>query len=281
MLPVGIWDYIRLCLRDAGAELNLIKTGNLMLSTKPSFISVLALVMGVLFLTPDAYAARKNVEIETIKKGEGETAVRNSTVTVHYTGWLQKNGKKFDSSVDRDKPFTFTLGAKQVIQGWDIGVEGMKVGGKRMLIIPPHLAYGSRGAGRSIPPKATLKFEVELLAVVPPKYGHVDNSQLKELLDRGVKIIDIRRQDEWDATGVIKGSQRLTAFDDKGNFSQTFVPKIMKLVNPEDEVIIICRSGNRSSVITRFLSEQQGFKKVYNVTEGINKWIKDGLPVVK
>ena len=100
-------------------------------------------------------------------------------------------------------------------------------------------------------------------------------------MDQGVKIIDIRRKDEWGATGVIKGSQRLTAFDGNGNFNRTFVPNIMELANPEEEVIIICLSGNRSSVISRFLTEQRGFEKVYNVSKGIDKWIKDGFPVVK
>ena len=89
------------------------------------------------------------------------------TVEVHYTGWLTADGttkgKKFDSSVDRGKPFAFKLGAGEVIKGWDEGVAGMKVGGKRKLIIPPDLGYGKRGAGDDIPPNATLMFEVELL----------------------------------------------------------------------------------------------------------------------
>ena len=100
--------------------------------------------------------------------GDGATAVAGKKVSVHYTGWLSNNGAKgakFDSSVDRGQPFQFTLGAHQVIAGWDEGVAGMKVGGKRTLIIPPELGYGARGAGGAIPANATLIFDVELLGV--------------------------------------------------------------------------------------------------------------------
>lgn len=102
--------------------------------------------------------------IEDLTVGNGDEAVSGKRVVVHYTGWLT-NGSKFDSSKDRNDPFDFRLGAGQVIRGWDEGVAGMKVGGKRKLTIPPEMGYGSRGAGGVIPPNATLVFEVELLAV--------------------------------------------------------------------------------------------------------------------
>ena len=103
--------------------------------------------------------------------GTGHDAVAGRNVTVHYTGWLydprrdDKKGTKFDSSVDRNEPFSFRLGAGQVIRGWDDGVAGMKVGGKRTLTIPPEYGYGAQGAGGVIPPDATLLFDVELLDV--------------------------------------------------------------------------------------------------------------------
>jgi FKBP-type peptidyl-prolyl cis-trans isomerase len=102
--------------------------------------------------------------IEDLVVGNGAAAAAGQKVTVHYTGWLT-NGAKFDSSKDRQDPFVFDLGRGQVIKGWDDGVQGMKVGGKRKLTIPPGMAYGSRGAGGVIPPNATLVFEVELLGV--------------------------------------------------------------------------------------------------------------------
>ena len=101
---------------------------------------------------------------EELTVGAGAEAASGQRVTVHYTGWLT-NGTKFDSSKDRDDPFEFHLGQGQVIKGWDEGVAGMKIGGKRKLTIPPELGYGARGAGGVIPPNATLVFEVELLAV--------------------------------------------------------------------------------------------------------------------
>jgi FKBP-type peptidyl-prolyl cis-trans isomerase len=104
------------------------------------------------------------MQIEDLQVGTGAEAVSGKRVSVHYTGWLT-NGKKFDSSLDRGQPFQFRLGAGEVIQGWDKGVAGMKVGGKRKLTIPPELGYGARGAGGVIPPNATLVFEVELLGV--------------------------------------------------------------------------------------------------------------------
>ena len=101
---------------------------------------------------------------EEIHVGAGTEAARGQHVTVHYTGWLT-DGTKFDSSKDRGDPFDFPLGAGRVIKGWDEGVQGMKVGGKRKLTIPSALGYGARGAGGVIPPNATLVFEVELLGV--------------------------------------------------------------------------------------------------------------------
>jgi peptidylprolyl isomerase len=108
------------------------------------------------------------LQIIDTKEGTGASPKSGQTCVMHYTGWLYENGqkgKKFDSSVDRNEPFEFPIGQRRVIAGWDEGVATMKVGGKRILIIPPALGYGARGAGGVIPPNATLMFDVELLGV--------------------------------------------------------------------------------------------------------------------
>ena len=116
-----------------------------------------------------AFADAGELQKIDVKVGHGEEAEVGKTVNVHYTGWLyaenppDKKGKKFDSSYDRKEPFSFMLGAGRVIKGWDKGVQGMKVGGQRTLIIPPSMAYGAKGAGGVIPPDTTLIFDVELI----------------------------------------------------------------------------------------------------------------------
>lgn len=108
------------------------------------------------------------LKYDDTKPGTGAEAVKGKNVAVHYTGWLDNNGakgKKFDSSLDRGNPFVFPLGGGRVIAGWDEGVAGMKIGGKRTLFIPSPLGYGARGAGGAIPPNANLIFDVELLEV--------------------------------------------------------------------------------------------------------------------
>lgn len=125
-------------------------------------IVLCGLIAGVSAEEQKTVTTQSGLQYVDLVVGSGREAHVGETAIVHYTGWLA-DGKKFDSSVDRNEPFSFRLGAGQVIRGWDEGVVGMKIGSKRKLIIPPDLAYGQRGAGRVIPPNATLTFDVELL----------------------------------------------------------------------------------------------------------------------
>ena len=132
-------------------------------------------LVGAIDITLDKTSKKENTMIEFIttdtQVGEGREAEKGLTITVHYTGWIyddkegESKGNKFDSSKDRNEPFTFVLGVGQVIKGWDDGFAGMKVGGTRTIIIPSDMGYGSRGAGSVIPPNADLIFDVELLGI--------------------------------------------------------------------------------------------------------------------
>ena len=141
------------------------------------FLSIISLSVGCTkSCTQDKKETTEQKQIPEVKDllmqepvvGTGDEAKDGSLVKVHYKGTFL-DGKEFDSSHSRNQPFEFRLGTKQVIEGWDIGVRGMKVGGKRVLVVPPHMAYGDKGAGGVIPPNTPLKFEVELLEVVKEK----------------------------------------------------------------------------------------------------------------
>jgi rhodanese-related sulfurtransferase len=227
-----------------------------------------------------SHGPEAEVSTQETKVGRGIEALSYSVVDVHYTGKLE-DGTIFDSSAERGEPLRFTLGAGQVIRGWDMGILGMKPGGKRVLTIPPELAYGKKGAGSVIPPNATLIFDVELVAVTPPPFVNISNSQLVTKLESGIKLIDIRRVEEWKQTGIVDGSIKSTAFDGQGRFLKSFSEMIEKTVQPDEEFALICRTGNRSAVLSNWLATEGGYKNVLNVQHGIVSWIKQGLPVNK
>ena len=247
-------------------------------------MQILLLSLGLALSAPPATAAHgKDVEvgIEQISEGQGAEAVAFAVVDVHYTGRLE-NGDVFDSSVTRGEPIRFTLGAGQVIPGWDLGIAGMKTGGRRVLTIPPELAYGKRGAGSAIPPDATLVFEVELVAVVEaPPFTSIDNAELQAKLDDGIKLIDIRRPEEWAQTGIVEGSIKATAFDANGRFLESFLETLKQNVQPGEEFALICRTGNRTAMLSNWLATRGGYSKVLNVGDGITDWIGKGLPIIK
>ncbi len=218
------------------------------------------------------------LQINVLRPGTGAEAVTGSEVLVHYTGWLM-DGTKFDSSRDRAEPFSLPLGAGRVIPGWEQGLEGMRVGEIRELTIPPQLGYGTRGAGGVIPPNATLRFEVELLDVKAPLFRELDSQGLAEMIAKGVKVVDIRRPEEWRQTGVVEGSHLLTAFDQFGRVVPDFPSAFQELAAKDEPVVLICRTGSRTATLARALAEQLEYGKIYNVTDGITRWIAEGRDV--
>jgi FKBP-type peptidyl-prolyl cis-trans isomerase len=141
-----------------------VKTPVLLAALGATLLLAAAALAGPTKVEPSKFKSTPSgLKYAIIKAGKGAVAKSGQTVTVHYTGWLQKDGTKFDSSVDRGQPFVFPLGGGQVINGWDEGVQGMKIGEKRQLVIPAKLAYGPEGRPPVIPGGATLIFDVELL----------------------------------------------------------------------------------------------------------------------
>ncbi|CAA7623515.1 rhodanese-like domain-containing protein [Magnetospirillum sp. SS-4] len=110
---------------------------------------------------------------------------------------------------------------------------------------------------------------------------HVDNAALAELIGRGVPVVDIRTPPEWGQTGIVKGAHRIMAFDERGKLAPDFIERLAKVAGPDDEVVLICRTGNRTRLLGTALSEQLGYSKVYNVEKGIVRWIGEGRPVEK
>tara|TARA_B110000003_G_scaffold156482_1_gene156965 strand:- start:236 stop:1006 length:771 start_codon:yes stop_codon:yes gene_type:complete len=220
---------------------------------------------------------KADLKTETIIQGSGSKAELGMRVQVHYTGKLD-DGTVFDSSVPRGEPFVFTLGQRQVIQGWEEGILGMLVGETRILTIPPALAYGSSGAGDIIPPNATLIFDVQLLATSwPPSLKELTTEQLLDAQKSGSVIIDIRSSNEWVETGIIAGAETVTAFSADGKLHSDFRKKFFSLIKSKDTPIVLyCRSGNRSKRLGNVLVNQGNYTNVSHLSKGIIGWQKDG-----
>lgn len=223
-------------------------------------------------------------------KGTGITAVNGMMVKIDYTGKFL-NGKVFDTSKGK-RPLEFILGAKMVVPGFEIGVLGMKVGGTRTLTIPPEMAYGDKGVKDIIPPNAVLVFEIELISATTkdqpepkskePVVTNINNEELTAMLKKDVILIDIRRPEEWVDTGIVKGSHTITLYDNKGKEKPGFFKEFKEVVkDTKTPVILICRTGNRTSFAAQALASGFGYESVFNVEKGITDWISSGNKVEK
>ena len=232
----------------------------------------------IMFLSQNVMA--DGIQITNIVEGEGTEIINHSKIQVHYIGKLQ-DGTKFDSSYDRGQPFSFQIGLREVIKGWEIGLIGMKVGGKRTLIIPPELAYGDRGAGDLIPPNATLTFDIEIVAVKHPGYGLIKADDIKVLKEDGYKFIDIRTEKERENTGIISGSLEITAFDIYGNFVPEFMKTFRDLVELDDNIVFISNEGEIASMLANGFVEQLNATNMYALKGGIQQLIKENYKLEK
>jgi rhodanese-related sulfurtransferase len=240
---------------------------------------LLLILLACLVTGKTAMAAE--LQIETITDGDGAVAETGTRVSVHYEGRLE-DGEVFDASRPRGQPFAFTIGAGQVIRGWEDGVTGMKIGETRRLTIPPELGYGAAGAGGVIPPNATLLFEIELLDVsTPVTLGEATPEALLQAQKDGVVIIDIRREDEWHETGIIEGAETVTAFEASGRVNPDFLDSFRSFVpSPDTPVMLYCRTGNRTTGLGNALIEQLGFTDVTHLSDGITGWVANGQTTV-
>ena len=213
-------------------------------------------------------------------KRQGLEIINHSKIEVHYLGKLE-DGTKFDSSYDRGEPLSFQIGMKRVIEGWELGLMGMKVGGKRTLFIPSKLGYGQRGAGDLIPPNANLIFDVEIIDVQPPGYKTVLSSDIKELKKLNYTFIDIRIDKERLNTGMLDGSIPVTAFDEFGKFVPEFMQNLKSNVDLNDNIIFLSNDGEIASILANGFAEQLGVKNMNYLQGGIQELIKENYQLSK
>ena len=232
----------------------------------------------LIFISQITWAA--DLQIKNNIEGEGAEIVNHSKIKVHYLGMLE-DGTKFDSSYDRGEPFSFQIGLRQVIKGWETGIIGMKVGGKRTLIIPPELAYGERGAGELIPPNSTLIFDIEIIDSQSPAYNLITTDEIQNLLKDNYKFIDIRTKEERDFTGVIPGSLEITAFDVYGKFVPEFMKTFNDVVDLNDNIVFISNQGEIAAILANGFAEQLGAKNMNALIGGIQKLIYENYDLYK
>tara|TARA_B110001454_G_scaffold214920_1_gene235482 strand:- start:3300 stop:4043 length:744 start_codon:yes stop_codon:yes gene_type:complete len=224
------------------------------------------------------------VEIEIISDdpGAGKKIVNHSWVQIEYTGSFV-NGEVFDTNVGKDKPLVIQIGMREVIPGFEQGIIGINKGTKRKIKIPSELAYGKKGAGDIIPPNADLIFEFKIIDVLDPNYKLISSNELIELIKQNAVALDIRTEDQWQKTGVIKSSFQETAFDKDGKFNVYLIDKIRALAAAESqniEIIFISNDGETAAILGNAFAEDLGFKNVFVLNGGIKAWIGEKKALV-
>jgi len=253
--------------------------------TRISTFFALVLLLGASAFSTASAVEKTEIQITDTKIGEGRVAGVDHRVQVHYTGW-DMDGKKFDTSRDGDAPFRFTIGMNEVIKGWDIGVRGMREGGKRELLVPAEFAYGEHGYPGYIAPNADLKFEIELLKIENHPLTWLrnkkNNDELDAALASGMPVIDIRSLAELKEKGVIiAGSHHIPALAKHGVILKTFFPALKKVVQKNDAFMLICSNGKKAIYLGQIMSNLKGYSKLHAVQKGIDKYIEHGGAVVQ
>jgi rhodanese-related sulfurtransferase len=236
------------------------------------------LLLLLIFLSQITLA--KDLQVLNDVKGEGEVVVNHSKIQVHYIGKFE-NGKEFDNSYDRGNSLSFQIGLRQVIEGWEQGLIGMKVGGTRTLVIPPELAYGETGVGDLIPPNTTLIFEVEIIDIQPLGYKIINSSDIKKFQNDNYIFIDIRTNIERKKTGIIPGSLEMTAFDTFGNFLPEFMKTYQNTVKLDDNIVLVSAKGEVSAILANGFVEKIGATNMHTLKGGIDQLINENFNLKK
>ena len=222
------------------------------------------------------------IEIISDKPGDGKKIIYHSWVQIEYTGSFE-NGEVFDTNVGKNRPLVVQMGMKEVIPGFEQGIIGTTKGTKRKIKIPAELAYGEKGGGDIIPPNTDLIFEFKIVDVLDPNYRLISSDELITLINKNGVALDIRTEEQWKKTGIIKGSFQETAFSKEGKFNVYLMDKVRALAGAESqniEIAFISNDGETASILGNAFAEDLGFTNVFVLRGGIKAWIEEKKTLV-
>ena len=222
------------------------------------------------------------IEIISDKPGDGKKIIYHSWVQIEYTGSFE-NGEVFDTNVGKNRPLVVQMGMKEVIPGFEQGIIGTTKGTKRKIKIPAELAYGEKGGGDIIPPNTDLIFEFKIVDVLDPNYRLISSDELITLINKNGVALDIRTEEQWKKTGIIKGSFQETAFSKEGKFNVYLMDKVRALAGAESqniEIAFISNDGKTASILGNAFAEDLGFTNVFVLRGGIKAWIEEKKTLV-